>query len=179
MRNPRLFATVAVSGTVLAGLLAPATADAATATCGTLPTWVQGRPAGVHAQAPAGDYLWHDAYGWHLRVTHRGTARMVFTGVITASEPMRVRLVKDERREAVALSADRARLTFHLVNYGAIDGFDLADGCASTMRVGLVVNRLRTPLSRIVVGAHSAHPGGNPFVIERSSSPLGDAPTTG
>ena len=54
MRTIRLLATLAVSGTAFAGLLTPATAHAdttSTTSCGSLPTWVQGRPAGVHAQA--------------------------------------------------------------------------------------------------------------------------------
>ena len=181
MRTSRLLATVVTSATAVgAFVLAPATADAATTTgCRALPAWTQGRPAGFHPQAPAGDYIWHNDYGWHVRVTHRGTGRMVFTGVITTPAPMHVRLVKDERRDHVVLSSDRLRLAFRLVNHGAVDGFDFVESCAQTTKFSLFVNTHRTPLTRIDVGAASAHPTSNPFVIERAEPAPSDAPAGG
>jgi len=83
---------------ITTGLLAPATTSAATTspagatattttTCtdGRWPASVQGVPTLFHAGAAAGDYIWHDATGWHLRVTHRGTGRVVFSGRIVSS----------------------------------------------------------------------------------------------
>src|SRR5262245_62175678 len=69
---------------------APTTAAAAAAACtdGHWPASVQGVPTLFHAGGSAGDYVWHDATGWHLRVTHRGASRVVFSGRITASAPI-------------------------------------------------------------------------------------------
>src|SRR5256885_684180 len=84
--------TVAAAGSVaVAGaafVLAALPAGAATTSPGASPTpstspsgcdqapWVsvvQGAPAGFGPGSIGGDYLWHDAKGFHLRVTHKGT----------------------------------------------------------------------------------------------------------
>ena len=91
-RTPRLalsaaLALLAISLTFIvpAGMFAATAATStttATTTCdeGRWPARVQGQPATFAAGARAGDYIWHDATGWHLRFTHPGTARVVFSG---------------------------------------------------------------------------------------------------
>ena len=83
-RTPRLamsaaLALLAISLTFIvpAGMFAATVTTAttsATTTCdeGRWPARVQGQPATFAAGARAGDYIWHDANGWHLRFTHPG-----------------------------------------------------------------------------------------------------------
>ena len=94
-RRPRPLALAFGAIALASGLIAPASPFAATSpaatdgtpatTCtgGPWPYAVQGMPA-VHAGSAAGDYLWHDATGWHLRVTHPGTYGLGFSGTIRA-----------------------------------------------------------------------------------------------
>src|SRR2546428_9202959 len=80
---------VVPTATLAAATSTPTAASTATAcTDGHWPLAVQGVPSLWHAGAAAGDYLWHDANGWHLRVTHRGTTRFVFTGRVVSSAPI-------------------------------------------------------------------------------------------
>ena len=61
-----------------AALIVPTTAAAAeTAACdeGRWPAATQGVPVTWKSGGRAGEYLWHDANGWHLRVTHPGSRR--------------------------------------------------------------------------------------------------------
>src|SRR2546427_37402 len=99
MSSPATVSLPSASGTRATRPLAPPatlavasspTAVSTTTTCtdGRWPLAVLGVPTLWHAGAGAGDYLWHDANGWHLRVTHRGTTRFVFTGRIVSSAPM-------------------------------------------------------------------------------------------
>src|SRR5439155_12601358 len=80
----------------------------------------RGRPAGFSGGDRTGDYLWHDATGFHLRVTHRGDRRDVLTGAMHADAAMRLRPVRLEGRDAVTLSADRRTLYFRFYDYGHI-----------------------------------------------------------
>ena len=141
-----------------------------TTTCGALPSWAEGRPANVHVRAAAADYLWHDANGWHLRVTHHTTHRMVFAGRITSSDTISYVRARDEKRDRTVRSADGKALSFRFTNYGGIDGVDFTDACAATTTFAFTVDGHWTPLSRIVVGAQSTHPASNPFTISRQDS---------
>jgi hypothetical protein len=49
------------------------------------PGWTDGRPANVDPKTAAGVYMWHDATGWHLRVTHKSDARRVFSGSVVTT----------------------------------------------------------------------------------------------
>lgn len=182
MRAHRL-AAVALTAAVAASVALPMTAYAdagttststptATSTppCAALPSSVDGRPAGLHVRGAAGDYLWHDAAGWHLRVTHRTAGRMVFAGVIVASGPMTFQPVRDEARDKVVSTADATKLAFRFVNHGGIDGVDFADSCATTLKLALVVDGHHLRRDRIYLGAQSTHPAHNPFVISRSTA---------
>src|SRR5262249_48914924 len=50
-----------------------------------LPAWqprVQGKPLNFAGGERGGDYLWHNASGFHLAVTHRNDGRRVYRGEI-------------------------------------------------------------------------------------------------
>src|SRR3954452_17275218 len=141
--------------------------SASSASCGSLPSYVEGRPAHLHVRGATGDYIWHDGAGWHLRVTHPTRSRMVFRGVITASSPITFQRVRDEQRDKVTVLNGGKTLVFRFVNHGGIDGVDFRDSCASTMKVALALNGHRLGRNHIYIGAHSARPSRDPFVISR------------
>ena len=102
---------------ISAGLLAPTatlavasspTAVSTTTACtdGRWPLAVQGVPTLWHAGAGAGDYLWHDETGWHLRVTHASTIGFVFSGTIRANRPLHVRGYRLESGDHFTVSAE-------------------------------------------------------------------------
>lgn len=176
MTPARLVAAAATIGAVALPVATPTAAHADTGStaatttapsCGALPAYVEGRPADLRVRGAAGDYLWHDADGWHLRVTHRTTRRTVFTGVIVASSPMTFQRVRDEAHDKVVLNSDGTRLAFRFVNHGGIDGVDFADSCATTMRFGFAVGGRHLGRNGIYIGSHSARPAHDPFVISR------------
>ncbi|HEY5628436.1 MAG TPA: hypothetical protein VIR16_02910 [Candidatus Limnocylindrales bacterium] len=139
----------------------------ATCTDGHWPVSVQGRPTLFRAGARAGDYIWHDSTGWHLRVTHSGTGRVVFTGVIVASAPLDATPVKLERSDVVTVGADRRTITYRLVNYGGIDGFDFKTSCAARITFSGRMAGVLLPTSRIWIGRYDRHPLENPFTVRR------------
>jgi hypothetical protein len=169
-------AILALGGT----LLAPATSLAATGstaatttttvcTDGHWPAGVQGVPTLWHAGAAAGDYLWHDATGWHLRVTHRGTGRVVFSGRIVASAPMTAAPVRLEAGDLFAFSADHLTLTYRFVNHGRVDGLNFRTDCARRITVAGGMDGSKLGVARIWIGRGNHHPLENPFVITRVS----------
>jgi hypothetical protein len=174
MRNRRIALGIALALGVLAGPTAAAALAAeptdASATCtGHWPARVQGVPVQWHAGARAGDYIWHDARGWHLRVTHVGSRLAVFTGRIVSGAPMSVSGAQLEGRDRFALSADKKVLTYRFTNYGHIDGLDIRTECAPWISFGGALNGYRLPVTRIWVGKPGAHPLQNPFVVRRVS----------
>ena len=178
--NRRLQVTAAVALVVLAFAVAPvattAAATGATAatsttttacTDGHWPSSVQGRPLTFHAGATGGEYLWHDLYGWHVRVTHPGTGRVIYTGAVVASAPLDAMPVKLEKADVDTVSSDHRTITFRLVNYGGIDGFDFRTACAQSVGFGVRADGVRLPTWRIFIGRYDRHPLENPFVIGR------------
>jgi hypothetical protein len=131
------------------------------------PATVEGRPTLLAAGTEAGDYLWHDNDGWHLRVTHRGQDRLVFTGRIQSSAPLAEDPVKLEPADQVSLSADRKTITFRFTNYGAIDGVDFTTACAQRLTFHFEIAGVDTPVGRIWLGHANRHPLQNPFVVTR------------
>jgi hypothetical protein len=125
---------------------------------------VTGQPTLLKAGASSGDYIWHDHNGWHLRVTHPGHQRVVFTGVITSPRPIHFERVQDERNDTIALADGGTRLTFRFVNYGYLDGADFVDSCAATTFRLADAGTLLTP-NHIYLGTHAARPSNNPFTI--------------
>lgn len=169
-------ATAALLATV--GLAAPAlaaTPDGSTPASGTAAcdrtAWeapVQGAPHGLTAGARGGDYLWHDTHGFHLRVTHPGTARVVYTGVITSPTAMRIDPVKLEKGDVVTLSPSHRTLTYSLVDYGRIDGVNFHTDCAATLTVSRLHEGDRSlPIVRVFLGEHRTHPKHIPFTVHR------------
>jgi hypothetical protein len=148
---------------------APAASTATVCTDGRWPASVQGVPTLFHAGAAAGDYIWHDANGWHLRVTHRGTGRVLFTGRIVSSAPMAAAPVRLEPGDSITLSDDRLSLTYRFYNYGGVDGVDFRTACARRVTFGGSMNGLKLPVGRIWIGHDNRHPLQNPFTITRVS----------
>jgi hypothetical protein len=175
--RPLAASLLAVSALTL-GLLAPVAASAATPTTTTTATteaacpghWpvsVQGQPTMLHAGARAGDYIWHDAMGWHLRVTHASSSRLVFSGRITASAPMQVTPFRLEGGDSIALSADKLTITYRFYNYGRVDGLDFRTACARRLTFSGNAAGAKLPTGRIWLGHFGRHPLENPFVVLR------------
>ena len=149
---------------------APAMTPPATPTVcmdGQWPASVQGKPTAFHAGAAGGDYIWHDSAGWHVRVTHTGDGRVVFTGRIVSSTPLVETPVLLELNDSVTVSANREVITYRLVNYGGVDGFDFVTNCAQHVSFGGYWGGVRLPVTRIWTGAGNLHPLENPFVVTR------------
>jgi hypothetical protein len=185
LRHPnrrRLISTLLSLSALSAALIVPTGASAATLAANTTtaqtsvacdegrwPTRVQGKPATFISGGRAGDYLWHDAYGWHLRVTHPGAARVVFTGKIVSNTALSAKGYHLESSDSVVLSADRKTLTYRFTNYGHIDGIDFRTACATKLWVRGSMAGVRLPVGRIWLGRAGHHPLQNPFVILRTS----------
>jgi hypothetical protein len=181
----RFLRSLAVSllaiGALTVGLLAPVAASAATPTTGTTtpiaatesacpghwPASVQGKPSALHAGGRAGDYIWHDATGWHLRVTHASSSRLVFSGRITASAPMQVTPFHVEGGDSIALSADKKTITYRFHNYGRVDGLDFRTDCARRLTFAGYAAGAKLPTGRFWLGHFGRHPLENPFVVIR------------
>jgi hypothetical protein len=147
-------------------LVAPATMAAA---CddGHWPASVQGRPTLFHAGGRGGDYVWHDGDGWHLRVTHPGSAGITLSGQIVSSAPLDGDPVRLEAGDVVTLSLDRKTITYRFTNYGGVDGFDFRTSCAQRLTFLGKASGERLPRTRIWLGSGNEHPLENPFVVIR------------
>ena len=158
-----------VIGAVAAGALAApgAVTPADAATCGTLPRAVQGDPV-VRAGQAGFAYLYHDTHGWHLRVTHPGTAKAVVSGTITASNGIsRLHTYRLEGGDVVRIS-NGTTLSFRMTNVGHLDGVDFSAECSRTMRVNVKVNGVEATPHQVFLGAHRVHPTSVPFTVQRS-----------
>ncbi|MGB8021988.1 MAG: hypothetical protein WCF04_12225 [Candidatus Nanopelagicales bacterium] len=110
-----------------------------------LPASVQGKPASFKAGSALGVYVWHEARGWRIRVTHNlpktaagKSQRIEVRGRVVASRPIsKVRLVRLEDRqrgEWVAVQRPKRKvLDARFVNVGGVDGVDFAAGCAGKL----------------------------------------------
>jgi hypothetical protein len=157
----------AAAATTTAAATTAAATSAATCDAGRWPRRVQGKPATLVAGARAGDYIWHNENGRHLRVTHHGTAGVVFSGRIVANAPVSVVGVRLEAGDAIALSADRKTVTYRFTNHGLVDGLDLRTACATRLAFAGSMAGTRLPVGRIWIGRNGIHPLGNPFVVTR------------
>ncbi len=170
----RTIAAVLALSAVGAGLIVPAAtfaAEASTTACPDThwPASVQGRPTNLHAGARGGDYFWHDKNGWHMRVTHHGSHKLVFTGRIVSSTPIVVSGVKLEKNDTFTLSADKLTLTYRFRNYGKLDGLDFKTDCAQHLRLTGSMAGKKLPVGRIWLGKQHVHPLSNPFVVIKVS----------
>lgn len=129
---------------------------------------VQGRPHNFDGGDRGGVYLWHNTTGFHLRVTHRTDERVIYTGVVTSSAPMRMEPVRLERGDYVRLSSDHRTIRFAFANHGHIDGINFHTDCARALTVShLRAGLHRLPASRVYLGVTKAHPAHVPFVVHR------------
>jgi hypothetical protein len=177
--RPRALALGLATIALAVGLFAPAATFAATPTVaatdgvsatactgGAWPLSVQGMPA-VRAGSAAGDYIWHDATGWHLRVTHASTVGYVFSGTIRANRPLHVTGYRLETGDKFTVSADRLSVTYRFVNHGRLDGLNFTTACATRLAMGGRLNGAVLPVRRIWIGHNGRHPLQNPFAILR------------
>jgi len=185
MKHPILTGATAAAATAAAVMLFASPAIAATATSSASPApstaaatcdrtaWqsdVQGTPSFKAGEA-TGDYLWHNATGFHLRVTHPGHQRVVFTGQITSSSAMSVTPFKLEKGDIARLSADHKTLLFVFSDYGYVDGVNFHTDCAATLAVShLNLGNKALPAHNVYLGEHKAHPSRVPFVLHRRAT---------
>ena len=166
-----LTAALVLPASAFAATPVPAASDGVSATAcsgGHWPASVQGAQL-VTPGTAAGDHLWHDATGWHLRVTHVGTTRAIFTGTIHANRPLSVHAYRLEDADAFTVSADHLTVTYRFTNYGKIDGLNFTTACATRLGVSGRLNGTLLPARRIWVGRWLHHPLQNPFVILRTA----------
>ena len=79
--------------------------------------------------------LWHDANGWHVRVTHNAIHDRVFSGVIHTSGTLTdVHSVRLEKNDYVKVGSGGHTLAFRFNNYGGVDGFDFTTTARRTSR---------------------------------------------
>ncbi len=166
-----------------AAFVAPVTTFAATAgtatattptttacTDGRWPASVQGVPTAYHIGGAAGDYVWHDSTGWHLRVTHRGSGKVVFSGrVVSSAVITSAQAVRLEGSDFIALSADHKTLTYRFTNYGKVDGLNFRTACARRVTFAGSMGASKLPIGRIWIGRANHHPLQNPFSVSRVS----------
>jgi hypothetical protein len=178
---PTTLGVAALAGSMVAGIGPSVAATTSASTTSTTPTaaakacdrtpWearVQGTPKHVEAGARGGDYLWHSKTGFHLRVTHITKDRVVYSGTIHSSAPMRMEKVKLEKGDVATLSTDRRTIEFAFANHGYIDGINFHTDCAATLTVSHL-NRGNKALakSHVYLGAHKVHPHHVPFTVHR------------
>jgi hypothetical protein len=129
------------------------------------PAWTDGRPA-----RDPGVRVWHDANGWHVRVTHNTIHDRVFSGEIaTTGTIVGVHAVALEKNDSLTLAPGGHALRFRFNNYGGVDGFDFATHCAPFLGFGFLSDGHVVPTSRVSIGAAGQHPAHDPFVIRRTA----------
>jgi len=166
-------ATTGLTGGLTAGA-APAVSASPSASSSTCvpdnhddawPSWADGRPL-----RDPGVRLWHDALGWHVRVTHDTIRDRVFSGVIaTKGELVNVHAVRLERGDQLNVAPGKHSLTFRFNNYGGIDGFDFVTHCAPALAFGFLTDDHAVGTTHISIGAGARNPLHNPFVITRTA----------
>jgi hypothetical protein len=129
------------------------------------PTWTEGSPS-----RDPGVTVWHDANGWHVRVTHNTIHDRVFSGEIhTTGTLVDVYAVRLEQNDRLALGSGGHTLRFRFNNYGGTDGFDFATHCASYLEFGFASDGHVVPAKRISIGSAGLQPAHDPFVIRRTA----------
>ena len=132
----------------------------------TWPASVEGQPA----RTP-GVTVWHDANGWHVRVTHNSIHDRVFSGEIATKGSLTdVQPVRLEKNDVVKVGSGGHALAFRFNNHGGVDGFDFNTSCAPALEFGFLSDGHRVPTGRIALGADGHHPAHNPFVIKRTAT---------
>ncbi len=169
--------TAAPAATLLSAPVTATATPAPPATCasspddGNWPLWTDGRPAGLDAGGPAADYIWHDAAGWHLRVTHQNDHHQVWSGVLTTTGTFSdADSVKLEKNDYVTVSPDKHAIYFRFNNYGGIDGLDFRTYCAPSIRFALWADGAPVNPTEALIGHGDHNPANVPFAVRRQSS---------
>jgi hypothetical protein len=135
------------------------------------PAVVQGRPDSFDAGDRGGVYLWHDASGWHLRVTHATDDKAAFTGIIRSKSTVsNVQPVQLEQNDKVKVKVDKAEhvIAFRFLNYGHIDGVDWTAPCARALRFSFKRGGQKLT-STVFLGDKKVHPKHDPFAVKRAA----------
>jgi len=163
--------TVALVTPTVVGVTAAGATTATATTClpadhdGAWPAAATGRPA-----RDPGVRVWHDAAGWHVRVTHNTLHDRVFAGVIrTSGELVDVHAVRLEQNDSLVVGPDHHELRFRFNNYGGIDGFDFFTHCAPSLGFEFVSDGHIVAPAHISIGADAHHPFSDPFRIARTA----------
>jgi hypothetical protein len=162
MNVKKILAAGVLVSTMLVG--SGVAAGAATTTNDTAwPAWADGRPA-----LDPGVRLWHDANGWHVRVTHSSLHDRTFAGVVhTTGALVDVQAVRLEPNDTLKVSSDKHSIAFRFNNYGGIDGFDWKTQNAPALAFGLMSNGKVLAPHFVSIGHASTHPATDPFRIVR------------
>jgi hypothetical protein len=133
------------------------------------PALVQGRPDSFDAGDHGGVYLWHDASGWHLRVTHATDDKAAFTGIIsTRGTVSNVEPVQLEKNDKLKVGKADHVIAFRFVNYGHIDGVDWTAPCAKAFR--FTFKRAGHKLTdNVFLGDKKTPPKHDPFAVKRAA----------
>jgi hypothetical protein len=131
-----------------------------------LPASVEGRqrvkPGATDDAFAPGLYVWHEAKGWRVRLTHNlkasdGKPQVIeVRGRITSSRPISnvrtVRLEDKQRGEWVSVQRPKRKvMDFRFVNGGFIDGINFTAGCAGRLTF-IAWQITRDPATKKVVG---------------------------
>ena len=135
---------------------------------GEWPDAATGQPAGFHAGAALGYYLWHNADGWHLEATHPTRDHVVFSGWFSTNGTVEFRRVDDERNDLVREGRGDHAVSFAFNNYGGVDGMHFETHCADWLQFHLFVNGRAAGVEQVYVGHAPIHPMAMPFTIDRS-----------
>ncbi len=150
----------------------PTTAATTTAGCttGTVPPQFRGKPAALKAGLPLGYWVWHDTAGWHVAATHATRHKVVLTGVVRTSNPMRATGVKLEHGlhgDRWVVGPNHRTLTFRFTNYGGLDALRIGADCSATVSFTLYADGHKVAASRIHLGSAAVAATVNPVVMRR------------
>jgi hypothetical protein len=127
------------------------------------PLWTDGNPG-----RNPGVTVYHDAHGWHVRVTHNSLHDRVFTGEIATTGTLEnVKGVGLEKNDSLKVGPDGHGLVFKFNNYGHVDGIDFTTKCAPALEFGFKTDGHVLPTKYVAIGVTSRHPANDPFVIKR------------
>ncbi len=167
---------IATSGVAVARTSLPATCSATRDD--PWPAWVQGRPAVVAPQTHGGVYLWHDYFGWHIRVTHyTATAGTFSVRVTTPGAFVGIRPTRLGTRHSFLLSAARHDITFAFSNSRGVSGLNFFTRCAPSITFDFASSGSTVPSTMVTVGHDGTNSSTDPFTVTRSTTPGGSTTT--
>ncbi len=167
-------ALVAATAPTASAVTPPEETRVAPCATGHLPSAVKGNPGSraMRRVTRAGDaFIYHNGAGWHLRMRHRGSDKLTFTGTIRTNDgkeinPSAYRLEPGHGDE-FTLGPDKTSLTFTFNNYGGIDGLDMTMNCSADVTFELSADGSEMNPDRIHLGRRRIEALTNPVTIER------------